>query len=93
MNNLDIKKYPKSISGQQQRIAIIRALLSNTRIILADEPTASIDEKNSKIIIEKLKQLAKKNNKIVIIVTHDVNIAKECDKRYFLENGKLSLQE
>lgn len=90
VSDLDLNKYPSTLSGgQQQRIAIIRALLSDMKIILADEPTASIDSKNSSLIIEQLKDLAKKENKIVIVITHDNEIALECDEIYSLKNKKL----
>lgn len=92
LEELDINKMPSSLSGgQQQRIAIIRALLANTSIILADEPTSSVDKQNSTIIIDELKKLAKEQNKIVIIVTHDEAVAKMCDQTYLLDGGKLVL--
>lgn len=87
LSDLDLNKFPSTLSGgQQQRIAIIRALLSDMKIILADEPTASIDRKNSYKIINQLKELAKKEDKIVIVITHDNGIAKECDEIYNLKN-------
>lgn len=90
LRDLDLEKYPLTLSGgQQQRIAIIRALLSNTKIILADEPTASIDSKNSKAIIEELKLLAQQEDKIIIVITHNNSIAMECHERYQLENGNM----
>ncbi|MDF9866910.1 putative ABC transport system ATP-binding protein [Bacilli bacterium PM5-3] len=93
LDNLNLAKFPSTLSGgQQQRIAIIRALLSDTKIILADEPTASIDAKNADTIISEMKLLASKENKIVIVVTHDNLIAKQCDEVYLLENTKLVKQ-
>lgn len=90
LSDLDLNKYPTTLSGgQQQRIAIIRALLSDMKIILADEPTASIDSKNSNLIIEQLKELAKKESKIVIVITHDNEIASQCDEIYSLKNKKM----
>ena len=93
LTDLNLKKYPATLSGgQQQRVAIIRALLSDTKIILADEPTASIDQKNADTIIGELKILACQEDKIVIVVTHDNHIAKQCDEIYVLENTKLHKQ-
>lgn len=90
LNDLNLKEYPAKISGgQQQRIAIIRALLSDTKVILADEPTASIDTMNSNTIIDVIKLVAQKTNKIVIIVTHDDHVADECDEVYLLKDTKL----
>lgn len=90
IQNLNLKDYPAKISGgQQQRVAIIRALLSDTKIILADEPTANIDAKNAKTIVQVIAQVAKQENKIVILVTHDDNIAKLCDETYFLRDKTL----
>lgn len=90
LKDLDLNKYPTTLSGgQQQRIAIIRALMSDMKIILADEPTASIDRKNSNIIVNQLKDLAKKEDKIVIIITHDNEIAKKCDEIYSIKNRQI----
>ena len=80
IEEIDKSDYPCKLSGgQQQRIAIIRTILSDTDIILADEPTASLDKHNSDAIIDKLNGIAKDFNKIVIIVTHDKSIADKCD--------------
>ncbi|MDL2211771.1 ATP-binding cassette domain-containing protein [Erysipelotrichaceae bacterium OttesenSCG-928-M19] len=93
LSDLDLNKYPATISGgQQQRIAIIRALLADTKIILADEPTASIDQKNADAIINELKELAKQEDKIVIVVTHDNYIAKQCNEIYYLNDTSLVKQ-
>ncbi len=91
LGKLDLKSYPKVLSGgEQQRIAIIRSLISDTKIILADEPTASLDKKNANIIFNNLKFLAKQENKIVIIVTHDNSVSNKCDVVYKIENKKLT---
>lgn len=68
-------KYPNQISvGEAQRVSIIRALACNPTIILADEPTGSLDEKNSKVVMDTLYKNRK--GKLIIVVTHDENIAK-----------------
>lgn len=81
--------YPRELSGgQQQRVAIARALINNPNIILADEPTGALDNKNTKIIMEILKELNKAGNTI-IIVTHDQEVANYCNRKLYLEDGKL----
>lgn len=92
LNDISLTNYPSKLSGgQQQRIAIIRALLCDTKIILADEPTANIDKDNAKIIINQLKKLACEEDKIIIIVTHDDNIAQVCNHKYVLKDKHLSI--
>jgi putative ABC transport system ATP-binding protein len=76
--------------GQQQRVAIARALASNSPIIMADEPTGNLDEDTEEKIIEIFRDLAHKDNKIVIIVTHSRQVAKKADKVLTLRRGKLS---
>ena len=76
-----IRHLPNELSGgQQQRVSIGRSLINNPAIILADEPTGNLDSKNSKEIIELLKFSNKKYNQTLIIITHDMNIAKEADR-------------
>ena len=80
----------KLSGGQQQRVAIARALASNSPIIMADEPTGNLDEDTEEKIIEIFKELAHKENKIVIIVTHSRQVANKADKVLTLRRGKLS---
>ncbi|MDR1782388.1 MAG: ATP-binding cassette domain-containing protein [Bacilli bacterium] len=92
LDNLNLNSYPSILSGgQQQRVAIIRSLLSKTDIILADEPTASVDEVTAMKIIEELKELSHNENKLVIIVTHQKDIANKCDYVYHLQDYNLVL--
>ena len=72
-----------------QRIAIARALACRPKIILADEPTGALDSKNGKIVIKLLKDIAKKEEVTVIMVTHDEKLAKECDRIILIKDGKL----
>lgn len=65
--------------GQQQRVAIARALVKDTDVILADEPTGNLDEETTNEILEILINLAHKNNKCIIIVTHSANVSKNAD--------------
>ncbi|MBW7794253.1 ABC transporter ATP-binding protein, partial [Streptococcus thermophilus] len=68
-----LKKYPNQLSGgQKQRVAIARALYTDPDYILADEPTAALDTDRSMKVIELLRDLAHKRNKIIIVVTHDL---------------------
>lgn len=76
--------------GQQQRVAIARALASESPIIMADEPTGNLDEETEEKIIEIFQNLAHKDNKIVIIVTHSRQVAKKADKVLTLRRGKLN---
>ena len=75
--------------GEQQRVAIARALANNPRLILADEPTASLDTVRGKKVMEMLKKIAKENQSAVIVVTHDVRMIKGFDRVYHLKDGRL----
>ena len=86
-----IKHKPSQLSGgQRQRVAIARALANNPDIILADEPTGNLDSRSGKEIMDLLKTLHKKENKTIILVTHDAKIEKIAKTRYKLIDGKLS---
>lgn len=81
----------KNLSGgQAQRVAIARALVNNPEVILADEPTGSLDSKTSQEIINLLKEI-NSQGKTIIIITHDNNIAKQCNKIINIEDGFLRL--
>ncbi len=80
----------KLSGGQQQRVAIARALASNSPIIMADEPTGNLDEDTEEKIIEIFRELAHKDGKIVVIVTHSRQVAKKADEILTLRRGKLS---
>ncbi len=79
----------KLSGGQQQRVAIARALASDTPIIVGDEPTGNLDEDTEEKIIKIFQDLAHKENKIVIIVTHSRQVASHADKVLRLSRGKL----
>lgn len=80
----------KLSGGQQQRVAIARAIASNSPIIVADEPTGNLDEETEEMIIDLFKELAHKEKKIVIIVTHSKQVASHADKVLKLRKGKLN---
>lgn len=84
-----IKHYPSELSGgEQQRVAIARALINDPEIILADEPTGSLDKENFKIVIKYLQNLAK-SGKCVIVVSHDNEMLKNCDVHLVLQKHRL----
>lgn len=82
---------PNQLSGgQQQRTSIGRALITNPSIILADEPTGNLDSKASDEIVEILKKSNKELNQTIIMITHNMEIAKECDRIIKIEDGKIA---
>ena len=88
--NIEDKKfaYPSQLSGgEQQRVAIIRALISNPKLVLADEPTGSLDSINSHEVISLLRDLCHGKKQTTLIVTHDKEIAMLCDRIIKIENG------
>ncbi|GAB2022521.1 ABC transporter ATP-binding protein [Pseudolactococcus yaeyamensis] len=76
--------------GEQQRIAIARALATNSDVILADEPTGNLDEEREGEIVAIFKRLAHENDKAVIVVTHSQEVSKESDVTYRLKKGNLT---
>lgn len=86
-----LNKYPNELSGgQQQRVAIARALYANPSILLADEPTASLDTKNVEEVGKLFKKLAKERNKAILLVTHDPRLEQYADHIYEMMDGKMS---
>ncbi|WP_144547065.1 ABC transporter ATP-binding protein [Bacillus sp. X1(2014)] len=84
------KFYPHQLSGgEKQRVAIARAFINDPEIILADEPTASLDSNRSMVIIELISKIVKEQNKSAIIVTHDEQILPLCDRIYLMKDGQL----
>jgi len=82
---------PNQLSGgQQQRVAIARALMNDPAIILADEPTGSLDSKTSKQIIDLLRQLHRESNKTIIVITHDNEVAAQCDRIIRIKDGSVN---
>ena len=97
LNLLDIvglkdkaKQMPNKLSGgERQRVAIARALANEPSIILADEPTGSLDSKTSNKILKQLTKLHKEENVTLIVVTHDMNVAKLADRVIEVLDGKI----
>lgn len=87
IEDLANKKVMNLSGGQKQRVAIARSLVQESELILADEPTGSLDQENGKNIMTILKNLNKSEGKTVIIVTHDMNIANYCDNVINMRDG------
>ncbi len=85
-----LDKFPSQLSGgQKQRVAAARAMISNPSIVLADEPTGSLDSKNSKVLMDKLAAINKEQQKTIVMVTHDANAASYCSRILFIQDGRL----
>jgi putative ABC transport system ATP-binding protein len=79
--------------GEQQRVAIARALANKAKLILADEPTASLDTARGMRVMELLEKIARENQSAVIVVTHDERMIKGFDHVYYLRDGRLELNQ
>lgn len=84
---------PSQLSGgEQQRVSMARALMNNPTLILADEPTGNLDEKNTESILELLFELRKTEGVSIVLITHESDIASRCDIRYTLHQGLLQVK-
>jgi putative ABC transport system ATP-binding protein len=82
--------YPADLSGgQKQRVAIARALVSHPQIVLADEPTAALDKKSGRDVVELMQELAKEQGCTILMVTHDNRILDVADRIIYMEDGRL----
>ena len=82
--------FPNQLSGgEQQRVAIARAIINKPELILADEPTGNLDEENSQVIADLLFNVSKKYQKSLCLVTHDLELAKKCDRLMKIDNGTI----
>ena len=89
-----VNHLPNELSGgQQQRVSIGRALISKPDIILADEPTGNLDSKASREIIDLLRLSNEKYGQTIIMITHDMNLAKEANRIITLEDGHIVKDE
>jgi DevC protein len=81
---------PENLSGgQKQRVAIARALISHPKIVLADEPTAALDKKSGRDVVELMQKLAKEQGSTILLVTHDNRILDIADRIIYMEDGRL----
>lgn len=84
------KRKPTQLSGgERQRVAIARALANNPSIILADEPTGSLDSKTGQMILQRLKEIHEKENVTLIMVTHDMNVASMAERTIEVLDGRI----
>ena len=82
--------FPRALSGgERQRAALARALLTKPRLLLADEPTGSLDRKNAELVFSMLVELARLENTAVVVVTHDEGLVAQVDQVIRLEDGKI----
>lgn len=89
-----LKNTPAQLSGgQQQRVAIARALINNPKIILADEPTGNLDSKSGRDIMTLFHQLNDQENRTIVFVTHDRELAKEADRIVIIKDGRIEIEE
>ncbi|WP_394699714.1 ABC transporter ATP-binding protein [uncultured Pseudodesulfovibrio sp.] len=75
--------------GEQQRVAIARALVNQPAVIFGDEPTGQLDRKTGDMVMNCFKQVAAGKNRAVVLVTHDMDIARRCDRQFVLSDGIL----
>lgn len=82
---------PSELSGgEQQRVAIARSLMNDGRLIMADEPTGELDTKNSETIVELLKDLVKRKQKTIVMVTHNEDLTRFCDRTIKIVDGHIA---
>lgn len=88
-----LAKFPNELSGgERQRVAIARAFVNDSNIILADEPTASLDSNRAFEVVKQIRKEVKDRKKAAIMVTHDERMLEFCDKVYRMEDGILTEQ-
>ena len=85
--------YPHQLSGgEKQRVAIGRALITEPKLILADEPTGNLDHKNAKLVFEMFLELADELKSSIVLVTHDLALARKMKKIYYLNEGTINIK-
>jgi len=90
IDHLQNKRIQDLSGGERQRVAICRALMHKPEIILADEPTGSLDEKTSETVFELLNKMAQEENVTVVIATHERRFAESCDRIFHVTNGEVT---
>ena len=89
INGHEEKKESKISGGQQQRVAIARALINDPAIVMGDEPTGNLDSKNTRIVFDIFRELAKERGQTIIAVTHDDEFAANCDRIIEMVDGRI----
>lgn len=84
------KKVTLLSGGQQQRVAIVRAICCDHQLIVADEPTGNLDETTSQEIVQLFQEIAHEQDRCIILVTHELDVAKKCDEVYELKNKEFT---
>lgn len=89
MDGKALKNANQLSGGEKQRVAIARALINNPLIIMGDEPTGNLDNKNSEIVFEIFKDLSQNHQQTLLIVTHDQQFAARTQRQLVMEDGKM----
>ena len=85
-----LNHYPNEISGgERQRVAVMRAIIHNPQLIIADEPTGNLDSENSILLLNLIMELRAKSNQSFLIATHDESIKEIADKVLYLDRGRI----
>lgn len=85
-----VNHYPSQLSGgQQQRVAIARAMINDPEVLLCDEPTGNLDERSGKEVMELLLKMNREQNKTILIVTHNPEIAAQCGRTIEISDGEI----
>lgn len=85
-----VNHYPDQLSGgEQQRVALARAFSTHPKILLADEPTGNLDSENSKLITDLLLELKEKYGSTLLLITHDMELAKRTSRQFVMQDGRL----
>jgi putative ABC transport system ATP-binding protein len=89
-----LKMKPNQLSGgQQQRVAVARALVNSPTLILADEPTGNLDTRSKEEVMKLLKGIVKDTKVTIVMVTHDPDTTKHCDRIIYIKDGKIEKNE
>lgn len=89
-----LKMKPTQLSGgEQQRVAVARALVNNPALVLADEPTGNLDSKSSDDVIKMLGKISREENVTIVMVTHNPDITRQCDRVIHIKDGRLDKNE
>lgn len=90
LEHLESRRIQELSGGERQRVALCRALMHRPSIILADEPTGSLDEKNGELVFNHLKEMARKEGTTVIMATHERRFSEACDRIFHVRDGQVS---